>query len=163
MSFDEAVHAVVAGLRDVMWRPAFEIDGLSWYYAEDRLYVVRSCRTPIPQYAFVVAAGAQLACEAVEAKRLNPDEMDGGDEERRISFENLELTIVASDQDHARSGWAVRFPPSHVCAGVRIKMEIGEGIDPKALMYRQSVVCSGELVMTIRESDTSFRPRRVLV
>jgi hypothetical protein len=71
MGFDKAVHAVADGVGKVRWRPAFGIDGLSWYYAEERLYVVRSSRTPIPQYAFVEARNPQEACQAAEAKFMD--------------------------------------------------------------------------------------------
>ena len=65
--FDRTVELFVAGAGAVMWRPAFGIDGLSWYYAEEGLYVVRDSRKPTPRFAFVKARNPKQACEAADA------------------------------------------------------------------------------------------------
>ena len=99
------------------------------------------------------------ACETLP----NPDEMDGGDEMREMPFEGLELTIVASDRDHAKTGWAGCLPPTHAYGGIRLKMELSDGINPATLMYRESARCDGNLVVAVREEDNSFRPRKIVV
>ncbi len=67
-SCDDVVHEFAKRIGTVRWRPAFGIDGISWYYAEDRLYVVKDSRWPIPRYGFVEARNPQEACEAFEAR-----------------------------------------------------------------------------------------------
>ena len=93
----------------------------------------------------------------------NPADMETGDAQRNIPLNDVELTIVASDRDHAKTGWAAYLPNDHVCGKVRIKMEIADKVNPGDLMYRQSVRCNGELIVTVRESDNSIRPCKIVV
>lgn len=65
--FDRTVELFADGVGRVRWRPA-GVDGVSWYYAEERLYVVKDSRWPIPRYAFVEARSPQEACEAFETR-----------------------------------------------------------------------------------------------
>ena len=67
VGFDKTVEFFSNGIGRVRWRPAFGFEGLSWYYAEEELYVIKDSRFPTDRYAFISAKSAEAACSAAAA------------------------------------------------------------------------------------------------
>ena len=58
MTVDDMIQKASDGLKKVIWREYEDNPDYVWYYAEDRLYVIRNKNN---QYAFIKAGSPQQA------------------------------------------------------------------------------------------------------
>ena len=73
MIFDEMLHNVSDGFENVRWRNCQDYgapdDSYEWYYAENRLYVIRGRK--MKAYHFVYAKSPEDAFERLRQRFLN--------------------------------------------------------------------------------------------
>ncbi len=91
------------------------------------------------------------------------EELEASETSLEHKLENVELTILASDLQRNRQGWAAQLPEGHAYSGVRIRLEVDDAIPLSDLMYKQRIVCDGVLHLVVNHKDNTFRPIKIVV
>ena len=112
----------------------------------------------------VVSGGERFRVEPEAFSELpTEEELEAEEASQEFPFEDTELTVLASDIQRNRQGWAAELPVGHPYAGVRVRMELADEIPLDTVMYRPRIRCGGVIHLAVNRKNGTFRPVKIVV
>lgn len=97
---------------------------------------------------------------AVVAAMPTPDEIDDTPADKEVLYPKHDVYLRASDLDSTSRGWAALVPD---IADQRLKLELGDGINPDAVYGKKKIVADVVAVMRPKKGDVSVPVRYRIV
>jgi len=88
----------------------------------------------------------------------DPAAIDTKDKPITVDFNDVTVSVIASDIDKQKAGWAVKLPEGYPCAKKRIKAILGERVCPSGIMYKEKIKVDLTLYMSSKN-----KPQRILI
>lgn len=88
----------------------------------------------------------------------DPATIDTKDKPITVDFDDVTVSIIASDIDKQKAGWAVKLPEGYPCANKRIKAILGARVSPAGIMYKEKIKVDLTLYMNSKKN-----PQRILI
>lgn len=88
----------------------------------------------------------------------DPASIDTKDKPNAVNFSDVVVSIIASDIDKQKAGWAVKLPEGYPFSKKRIKAVLGEGVSPAAIMYKEKI----KVDLTVYMNSKNI-PQRILI